>query len=238
MHCRGSSLQSTSQPAREPASQPVRLATSEPKVQLQVPPPSQRNSLHSTIQPPRQRLRLGAPQQLTTTSPPHQRASSVWTTLQQAGQLKRILPQRRNRMCKRKPTSPGEMGDTIYGMNVSFVDHLDIGLSLGAVLLLLLIIGALCACRKGLCLKWILGKRFIHLHQPPTPANLNIQQSPSTAINMTATAPAPSHLLDTMDEEIAALQKRNQLIELQQRRSQLMEQVPMRVNPGNKYPVM
>ena len=52
-----------------------------------------------------------------------------------------------------KPTSPGEMGDTIYGMNVSFVDHLDIGLSLGAVLLLLLIIGALCACRKGLCLK-------------------------------------------------------------------------------------
>ena len=115
-------------------------------------------------------------------------------------------------MCKRKPTSRGEMGDTIYGMNMSFVDHLDIGLSLGAVLLLLLIIGALCACRKGLCLKWILGKRFIHLHQPPTPANLNIQQSPSTAINMTATAPAPSHLLDTMDEEIAALQKRNQLI--------------------------
>ena len=208
-------------PVCQPASQPACLATSEPKVQLQAPPPSQRNSLHSTIGPPWLRLRL-----------------SAWTTLQQAGQLKRILPQRRDRMCKRKPTSPGEMGDTIYGMNVSFVDHLDIGLSLRAVLLLLLIIGALCACRKGLCLKWILGKRFIHLHQPPTPANLNIQQSPSTAINMTATAPAPSHLLDTMDEEIAALQKRNQLIELQQRRSQLMEQVPMRANPGNKYPVM
>ena len=40
-------------------------------------------------------------------------------------------------MCKRKPSSPGDMGDTIYGMNVSFVDHLDIGLSVGAVLLLL-----------------------------------------------------------------------------------------------------
>ena len=145
-------------------------------------------------------------------------------------------------MCKRKPSSPGDMGDTIYGMNVSFVDHLDIGLSVGAVLLLLLIIAALCACRKGLCLKWILGKRFMHLHQPPPPANLNIQPCPSTAINMTATAPAPSHLLDPMDEEIAALQKRNQLIELQQRRLQLManlEQVPMRANPGsNKYPVM
>ena len=148
-------------------------------------------------------------------------------------------------MCKRKPSSPGDMGDMIYGMNVSFVDHLDIGLSVGAVLLLLFIIAALCACRKGLCLKWILGKRFkctYVLHQPPPPANLNIQPCPSTAINMTATASAPSHLLDPMDEEIAALQKRNQLIELQQRRSQLManlEQVPMRANPGsNKYPVM
>ena len=136
------------------------------------------------------------------------------------------------------------MGDTIYGMNVSFIDHLDIGLSVGAVLLLLFIIAALCACRKGLCLKWILGKRFMHLHQPPPPANLNIQPCTSTAINMAATASAPSHLLDPMDEEIAALQKRNQLIELQQRRSQLMananlEQVPMRANPGsNKYPVM
>ena len=48
------------------------------------------------------------------------------------------------------------MGDTIYGMNVSFIDHLDIGLSVGAVLLLLFLIAALCACRKGLCLKWIL----------------------------------------------------------------------------------
>ena len=50
--------------------------------------------------------------------------------------------------------------------------------------------------------------------------------------------------LDPMDEEIAALQKRNQLIELQQRRSQLMananlEQGSMRAIPGNnKYPVM
>ena len=62
----------------------------------------------------------------------------------------------------------------------------------------------------------------MHLHQPAPPANLNIQPCTSTAINMTATASAPSHLLDPMDEEIAAPQKRNQLIELQQRRSQLM----------------
>ena len=59
-----------------------------------------------------------------------------------------------------------------------------------------------------------------------------------------STASAPSHLPDPMDEEIAALQKRNQLIELQQRHSQLMananlEQGSMRAIPGsNKYPVM
>ena len=134
------------------------------------------------------------------------------------------------------------MGDTIYGMNVSFIDHLDIGLLFGAVLLLLFLIAAFCACRKGLCLKWILGKRFMHLHQPPPPAIPSNQQCTSTAINMPATASAPSQFPDPMDKEIAALQKRNQLIE--QRRSQLMananlEQGSMRAIPGNnKYPVM
>ena len=105
-------------------------------------------------------------------------------------------------------------------MNVSFIDHLDIAFSAGAVLLLLFLIAAFCACRKGLCLKWILGKRFMHMHQPPAiPSN---QQCTSTAISMAATASAPSHLPDPMDEEIAAVQKQNQLIELQQRRSQLL----------------
>ena len=127
-------------------------------------------------------------------------------------------------------------------MNVSFIDHLDIAFSAGAVLLLLFLIAAFCACRKGLCLKWILGKRFMHMHQPPaTPTN---QLCTSTAINMPTIASAPNQLPDPMDEEIAALQKRNQLIELQQRRSQLMaqanlEQGAMRAIPGNnKYPVM
>ena len=57
-------------------------------------------------------------------------------------------------------------------------------------------------------------------------------------------ASAPNQLPDPVDEEIAALQKRNQLFELQQRRSQLMaqanlEQGAMRAISGNsKYPVM
>ena len=84
----------------------------------------------------------------------------------------------------------------------------------------------------------------MHLHQPPPLAIPSNQLCTSTAINMAATASAPSHLPDPMDEEIAAVQKQNQLIELQQRRSQLMananlEQGSMRAIPGNnKYPVM
>ena len=113
-------------------------------------------------------------------------------------------------MCKSRPVpiNQEKMGDNIYGISshVSFIDHLDIGLSLG--------VAALCACRKGICLKTILGKHFIHLRNPPTSASTTSQQPPSTstAINMMATAPAPSHVLDSMDEEIATLQKRNQLI--------------------------
>ena len=114
-------------------------------------------------------------------------------------------------MCKSRPVpiNPEKMGDNIYGISshVSFIDHLDIGLSLGVAVLLLLILAALCACRKGICLKTILGKHFIHLRNPPTPASTTSQQPPSTstAINMMATAPAPSHVLDSMDEEIATL---------------------------------
>ena len=99
------------------------------------------------------------------------------------------------------------MGDTVYGMNVSFIDHLDVAFSAGAVLLLLLLIGAFCACRKGMCLKWVLGKHFMHMHQPPA--------TPTTAISMPTIASAPNQLPDPVDEEIAALQKRNQLFELQ-----------------------
>lgn len=69
-------------------------------------------------------------------------------------------------------------------MNVSFIDHLDIAFSSGAVLLLLFLIGAFCACRKEL--KWILGKRFMH-QLPATPTN---QLCTSTAINMPTIASA------------------------------------------------
>ena len=93
------------------------------------------------------------------------------------------------------------MGDTVNGMNVSFIDHLNVAFSAGAVLLLLLVIGAFCACRKGMCLKWILGKRFMHMHQPPaTPTSL---PCPTMSISMPAIASAPTQPSDPVDQEIA-----------------------------------
>ena len=62
----------------------------------------------------------------------------------------------------------------------------------------------------------------MHMHQPP--ATQTSPRCPTTAISMPTIASAPNQLPDPVDEEIAALQKRNQLFELQQRRSQLMAQ--------------
>ena len=206
-------------------------------VQLQLLSPL--NSPHCKINQPGQKPRHRVTPQLHTSLPARHRASSGQQTLQPAGRLERKPPQRLNRMCKPRPE---KMGDKVFGISshVSFIDHLDIGLSLGVVILLLLIFAGMCTCRKGICLKTILGKHWFHLRNHQTPTTTTSQQPPSTstAINMVATAPASSHVLDSLDEELAILQKRNQLIELQNRRTQLMEQAPMSFNPGNKYPVM
>ena len=83
----------------------------------------------------------------------------------------------------------------------------------------------------------------VHAHAPAS-GHPDQPRCPTTAISMPTIASAPNQLPDPVDEEIAALQKRNQLFELQQRRSQLMaqanlEQGAMRAIPGNsKYPVM
>ena len=101
-------------------------------VQLQLLPP-QLNSPHSKIQQPGQRPRHRETPQLPSSLPTHQGASSGQRTLQQAGRLERQSPQRLNLMCKSRPVpiNPEKMGDNIYGISshVSFIDHLDIGLS-------------------------------------------------------------------------------------------------------------
>ena len=132
------------------------------------------------------------------------------------------------------------MGDNVIGVSshVSLIDHLDVGVSVAVAVILLLILACMCACRKGWCLKAILGKHWAHL-QIQTPATTSPQQPSaiSTSINMTpATAPTSNHVIDTLDEELIILQKRNQIIELQNKRTKLMELTPMSYNP--KYPVM
>ena len=145
-------------------------------------------------------------------------------------------------MCRRRPELPSPMGDSSNGMNVSFIQHADVAFSAGAFVLFLLVIGAFCACRRGMCLQWILGPRFMQLATNPTS-----QTCPSTSITMPTiqSASAPTQPSDPVEQEIAALQKSNQLFELQQRRSQLLAQANLghqgarRALPGScKYPVM
>ena len=60
-------------------------------------------------------------------------------------------------MCKSRPVpiNPEKMGDNIYGISshVSFIDHLDIGLSLGVTVLLLSLVLSVAAL-------WIPWQRF------------------------------------------------------------------------------
>ena len=96
--------------------------------------------------------------------------------------------------------------------------------------------------RQGWCLKAILGRRWAHL-QTQTQATTTPQQQAltSTSITMTpASASTTSHMIDTLDEELLILQKKNQIIELQNKRASLMELTPLSYNPSYnpKYPVM
>ena len=172
MHDRGTSSQSTTQRPFMPVSKQGR------PVQLQLPSPQY--SPHCKINQPGQKPRHRVTPQLHTSLPARHRASSGQQTLQPAGRLERKPPQRLNRMCKPRPE---KMGEKVFGISshVSFIDHLDIGLSLGVIVLLLLILAGMCACRKGICLKTILGKHWFHLrnHQTPTTTTCLLYTSPS-----------------------------------------------------------
>ena len=153
-------------------------------------------------------------------------------------------PRQLHRMCKPKPTDMG--GDNVIGVSshVSLIDHLDVGASVAVTVILLLILGCMCAFRQGWCLKAILGRRWAHLHlQNQTLATTTPpQQAPtSTVISMTpASATTNNHMIETLDEELLILQKKNAIIELQNKRASLMELTPMAYNPSYnpKYPVM
>ena len=147
-------------------------------------------------------------------------------------------------MCKPKPIDMG--GDNVIGVSshVSVIDHLDVGASVAVAVILLLILCCMCAFRQGWCLTAILGRRWAHLHlQNQTLASTTPpQQAPtSTVISMTpASATTNNHMIETLDEELLILQKKNQIIELQNKRASLMELTPLSYNPSynSKYPVM
>ena len=170
-----------------------------------------------------------------------QTRSSGQLTTQSTDQVVRPHLQQ-HRMCKPKPTDMG--GDNVIGVSshVSLIDHLDVGASVAVAVILLLILVCICAFRQGWCLKAILGRRWAHLQNQTQATTTPPQQAPtSTSITMTpASASTTSHMIDTLDEELMILQKKNQIIELQNKRASLMELTPMSYNPSYnpKYPVM
>ena len=90
----------------------------------------------------------------------------------------------------------------------------------------------------------ILGRRWAHLNlQNQTLASTTPPQQAqtSTVISMTpASTTTNNHMIETLDEELLILQKKNAIIELQNKRASLMELTPAAYNPSYnpKYPVM
>ena len=137
-------------------------------------------------------------------------------------------------------------GDSVIGLSshISVIDHLDMGASVAGAVILLLILCCMCAFRQGWCLTAILGKKWSHLN-PQNRALTTVappqQAQPSTVISMTpATTTTNNHMIETLDEELLILQKKNAIIELQNKRASLMELTPAAYNPSYnpKYPVM
>ena len=137
-------------------------------------------------------------------------------------------------------------GDSVIGLSshISVIDHLDMGASVAVAVILLLILCCMCAFRQGWCLTAILGKKWSHLN-PQNRALTTVappqQAQQLTVISMTpATTTTNNHMIKTLDEELLILQKKNAIIELQNKRASLMELTPAAYNPSYnpKYPVM
>ena len=147
-------------------------------------------------------------------------------------------------MCKKRPDMGG---DSVIGFSshVSVIDHLDVGASVAVAVILLLILCCMCAFRQGWCLTAILGRKWSHLNpqnQALTTMAPPQQAQPSTVISMTpatTTTTTNNPMIESLDEELLILQKKNAIIELQNKRASLMELTPAAYNlPYNpKYPV-
>ena len=139
-------------------------------------------------------------------------------------------------------------GDSVIGLSshISVIDHLDVGASVAVAVILLLILCCLCSFRQGWCLSAILGKKWAHLNPDNrvlTTEAPSQQAQPSTVISMpattTTTTTTNNPMLESLDEELLILQKKNAIIKLQKERASIMELTPASYNlPYNpKYPV-
>ena len=148
-------------------------------------------------------------------------------------------------MCKKRPDMGG---DSVIGLSshISVIDHLDVGASVAVAVILLLILCCLCSFRQGWCLTAILGKKWAHLNPENrvlTTEAPSQQAQPSTVISMpattTTTTTTNNPMLESLDEELLILQKKNAIIKLQKERASIMELTPAAYNlPYNpKYPV-
>ena len=123
-------------------------------------------------------------------------------------------------------------GETNNGLNLSLVHHANVVFSGGAFFLILVVVMAFCLCRRGYCLQWVLGPNFMQRQELSNVTVTNQQQ-----------ATAPSSVPDQVEVEIEHLKRANQLLELQQRRNQLLAPVPLgeqgvsRRDLSAKYPV-
>ena len=147
-------------------------------------------------------------------------------------------------MCKsRPPTMPGE---SVIGVSshISLIENLDVGASVAVAVLLLLFLCCLFSFRQGWCLTTILGRKWAHIH-PDNRALTTVtpqQTQPSTIITMpatTTTTTTANPILESLNEELLILQKKNEIIKLQKERASIMELTPATYNlPYNpKYPV-
>ena len=137
-------------------------------------------------------------------------------------------------------------GESVIGLSshISVIENLDVGASVAVAVLLLLFLCCLFSFRQGWCLTTILGRKWAHLH-PDNRALTTVapqQTQPSTVITMpamTTTTTTTNPMLESLNEELLILQKKNEIIKLQKERASIMELTPAAYNlPYNpKYPV-
>ena len=148
-------------------------------------------------------------------------------------------------MCKRPEPDPTMGGETNNGLNLSLVHHANVVFSGGAFFLILVVVMAFCLCRRGYCLQWVLGPNFMQ-RQELNNVTVNGSSTTSTIplqVTNLQQATAPSSVPDQVEVEIEHLKRANQLLELQQRRNQLLAPVSLGEQGGSrrdlsaKYPV-